>query len=194
MPGRFDGVIFDMDGTLVEMLLDFAAIRAELGIGPEQTVIAGIDAMPPARARRAHRRLRAMELAAARRARLMPWAVEAVEAARAAGMKVALLTNNCLPAMRTVLRRFGGLRFDLAWSRERCAIKPGPDGVLAACRALGVAPGRTACVGDFRYDILAAGAAGAVSVLVRPPPRPGWADQADFAIADLRELPRVLGI
>ena len=30
----FDGVIFDMDGTLVVSPLDFVAIRAELGIAP----------------------------------------------------------------------------------------------------------------------------------------------------------------
>ena len=46
---RFEGVIFDMDGTLVEPLLDFEAIREELGIAPGEGIIEGIEAMDPPR-------------------------------------------------------------------------------------------------------------------------------------------------
>ena len=40
-------------------------------------------------------------------------------------------------------------------------VKPAPDGVLAACRALGVEPGRAAYVGDSPSDLGAARASGA---------------------------------
>jgi phosphoglycolate phosphatase len=96
--------------------------------------------------------------------------------------------------MDMVLARFG-LAFDLAWSRDDGPIKPAPDGVLRACRQLGIAPARTACVGDFRYDLLAANAAGAVSILLaRGQARPDYADLAQHVIAELAELPEVLGI
>jgi phosphoglycolate phosphatase-like HAD superfamily hydrolase len=74
-------------------------------------------------------------------------------------------------------------------------IKPEPDGILRACERLAVAPARTACVGDFHYDILAANAAGAFSVLFVPSgARPEFADEADRVIARLDELPGVLGL
>jgi HAD superfamily hydrolase (TIGR01509 family) len=191
---RFDAVIFDMDGTLIEPLLDFAAIRAELDIPPERGIVEAIAAMPPPRAAEANRRLLERERSAAREAELMPGAAEALQAVRHAGLKTALLTRNAREAMEIVLGRFETLRFDLAWSREAGPIKPEPDGILRACRELGTAPRRTACVGDFRYDVLAANAAGAVSVLLARGGPPGFADEADYVIASLDELKDVLGI
>jgi len=137
----------------------------------------------------------ACERDAARRAALHDGAGEAVAAARAAGLKTALLTRNSRQAMHIVLKRFGALVFDLTWAREDGPIKPAPDGVLRACEALGARPERTACVGDFHYDVTAANDAGAVSVLLAPrPPRPHWADEADHVITSLRDLPALLGL
>jgi HAD superfamily hydrolase (TIGR01509 family) len=191
---NFDGVIFDMDGTLIEPLLDFALIRADLGIPTGVGILEALDAMPPADALPLRRRLLEHELTAARQARLLPGAEQTLQHIRRAGLRLALLTRNAPQAMDIVLRRFG-LAFDLAWSRDDGPIKPAPDGVLRACRQLGIAPARTACVGDFRYDLQAANAAGAVSILLaRGPTRPDYADLAKHVIAELTELPEVLGI
>lgn len=186
---RFDGIIFDMDGTLIEPLLDFEAIRRDLDIDPDVGILEGIDSMPPAQAARAHRRLLAHETAAARRAHLMPGAAETLGALRRAGVPTALLTRNAAGPMRTVLRRFPILRFDLCWSRENGPIKPEPDGILRACRRLGIQPSRTACVGDFFFDLVAAESAGAVGVLLAPDGPPDWSDRAHYVITGLTELP-----
>ncbi|HOF17569.1 MAG TPA: HAD family hydrolase [Phycisphaerae bacterium] len=191
---RFDAVIFDMDGTLIEPLLDFRALRDELGVRPDAGILEDIASMPPAQAEAAHRKLLERELSAAAKANLMPGAAETISAVRLAGMKTALLTRNAAPAMQRVLERFGELRFDLAWSREDGPIKPEPDGILRACATLGVRPERTACVGDFHFDLIAARAAGAVSVLLATGERPAFADEADHVIRRLRELPALLGI
>ena len=194
---RFDGVIFDMDGTLIEPLINFAAIRTELGIDPGCGILESIDAMPDPARQKAHQYLRTRELSAAREAKLMPGADVLSQAIRRAGLKTALLTRNSQEAVQIVLQRFGQLEFDLSWSREDGAIKPEPDGVLRACRTLGIDPARTACVGDFHYDITAANAAGAVSILLLRTPgakRPDYADQADYVIEHLQELQKILGI
>jgi HAD superfamily hydrolase (TIGR01509 family) len=189
----FDGVIFDMDGTLVEPLLDFQQIRAELGIAPTDGILEAIEQMPPARAEACRQRLLDHELRAARRADPLPGAVETVRRIRHAELKTALLTRNAETAMRIVLERLG-LDFDLAWPRELGPIKPEPDGVLRACRQLGIAPARTACVGDFRYDLVAANAAGAVSVLLARGRELDYAPLADHVIDELGELEAILGI
>ena len=191
---RFDAVIFDMDGTLIEPLLDFQAIRTDLGIPPGQGILEALDGLSANDREDGHRRLLGHELAAAREARLMPNAVEALAMVRAAGLKTALLTRNAAEAMRIVLDRFPQLAFDLAWSREDGPIKPEPDGVLRACVRLGAVPERTACVGDFRYDIVAAKEAGAVAVLLAPGEPPDFASEADCVIADLLDLRSVLGL
>ena len=190
---RFDAVIFDMDGTLVESLLDFGAIRDELGIDRDQGILEAIEAMAAEPRRLAARRLLAHELRGARSATLIPGARETVRAVGRAGMKTALMTRNARQVMEIILAKFP-LRFDLAWAREDGPVKPAPDGVLAACRRLGVAPERTVSIGDFRYDIEAANAAGAVSVLLsRDGPR-DFADQADFVISELTELSGILDL
>ncbi len=194
---RFDGVIFDMDGTLIEPLIDFAAIRAELGIDPRCGILESIEAMPDPARQKAHQYLLTRELSAAREAKLTPGAAELSQAIRRAGLKTALLTRNTQEAVQIVLQRFGQLEFDLSWSREDGPIKPEPDGILRPTRALGIDPARTACVGDFHYDITAANAAGAVSILLLRTPgaqRPDYADQADYVIEHLQELQKILGI
>ncbi len=200
MARRFDAVIFDMDGTLVEQMLDFQEIRQELGISPCDGILEAIQQMPPADRKQASSMLLNHELAAARKAVMMPGAAEVIERIRAAGMKNALLTRNARPAMDIVLAKLspglpeGKTPFDLAWSREDGPIKPQPDGILRACRQLGVVPQRSCCVGDFHYDITAANAAGATSVLLTRGRQCDFADEADHVIEELSQLPKILGV
>ncbi len=191
--GTYQGVVFDMDGTLIEPLLDFPRLRNELGIPPEMGILEALDAMAPADAAPRRRMLIKHELVAARTAELHPGAVETLDAIRAAGLKTALLTRSAPEAMAVVIQRFS-LRFDLAWSREDGPIKPEPDGILRACRRLGLAPAATACVGDFRYDMLAANAAGAVAILLARNSMPDFAGLARHVITELDQLPGLLGI
>jgi HAD superfamily hydrolase (TIGR01509 family) len=194
MERRFDGVIFDMDGTVIEPLLDFDAIRRELDVPAGEGILEHLEQMPEPQRSRAAKALLARELSTARQARLMPFAAETLAAIRSAGLKTALLTRNAGEAMETVLKRFPQLAFDLTFSRESGPIKPEPDGILRACRELHLLPERTACVGDFRYDMVAANAAGAVSILLAPGERPDFAGLADVVMGDLSELPGVLGL
>ena len=182
-----------MDGTLIEPLMDFARLRSDLGIGPEVGIIEALDAMEPADAEAGHRVLTEHELHAARNAQLLPHAAETLAAIAAAGLKTALLTRNSAEAMGIVMDRFS-LAFDLAWSRENGPIKPEPDGILRACERLGIAPAATACVGDFKFDMIAANAAGAVAVLFAPAGPSDFAGLAQHVIARLDELPPLLGI
>ncbi len=190
---RFDGIIFDMDGTLIESLLDFAAIRRHLGISDDTGIIEGIDAMPPDKRTAAADWLLEQEMTAVQNATLLPGVHDLLAACRKAGLKTALLTRNARQVMETVIEKFR-LTFDLAWSREKGPIKPEPDGVLRACRDMGIKPQRTVCVGDFKYDIIAANAAGATSILLARRDRPDFADDADYVVADLAELYEILGI
>ena len=191
----FELVIFDMDGTLIAQMLDFQAIRAKLSVRPGKDILEALDAMSPARRQEAEAWLVQTELHAAEKASLTPGAAETLAVIRDANIKIALLTRNSRESMQMVIGKFG-LQFDLAWSRENGPIKPEPDGVLRACDTLDVAPKQTACVGDFHYDIVAANAAGAVSILVAPDQRqkPQFADLADHVITKLSQLPALLGI
>lgn len=192
---QFQLVIFDMDGTLIEQMLDFQAIRRSLGIRPDEGILEALGAMSPDQRRQSEEWLIRTERQATERAGLMPGATETLDAIQTANIKTALLTRNTRASMRAVMEKFD-LQFDLAWSREDGPIKPEPDSILKACGLLGVAPEQTACVGDFEYDIVAANAAGALSILITPDhlPKPQFADTADHIITELTQLPALLGI
>ena len=112
----------------------------------------------------------------------LPGAVEAVHAARAAGLPVGVVTNQSglargafdevqLAAVHARVDELFGA-FD-AWSvcphgpEDGCACrKPAPGSVRAAAETLGVEPQDCVLVGDIGADVQAARAAGARSVLV----------------------------
>jgi HAD superfamily hydrolase (TIGR01509 family) len=192
---NYDGIIFDMDGTIVESMVNFKTIRAELGIAPEIGIIEHINQLPPARAEQAHTELRNRELQGAENASLIPGALETLNAVRRAGLKTALLTRNTQQSVDIIMRRVCQLRsqFDFVCTREHGTIKPQPDSILDTCKTLGIRPQRTLCVGDYLYDLQAANSAGAVSVLITT--HRDWktfAPQADFVIDKLEELLKLI--
>ncbi|MFF6916250.1 HAD-IIIA family hydrolase [Streptomyces sp. NPDC012466] len=113
---------------------------------------------------------------------LMPGAREAVDTVRAAGVPVGVVTNQSGVARGLLTRReVEDVRLRVeellgpfaVWAvcphgpGEGCGCrKPAPGLVLAACRRLAVAPGRTVVIGDIGADMAAARAAGARGVLV----------------------------
>ena len=73
--------------------------------------------------------------------------------------------------------------------------KPAPGMVLAFAKAVGLAPGEVAMVGDSRHDLETARAAGAIAigVLSGPAPREALAPLADHLLSDVSALPDFLG-
>jgi HAD superfamily hydrolase (TIGR01509 family) len=179
-------VIFDMDGTIVHMVLDFDDIRREIGIkaGP---VLETIEPWTGAARERAEAILLCRELQAAEQAELLPGVKQVLLALRACGWRLALLTRNCRPATERVLSRHG-LRFDVVRTREDGLFKPSPEPVRDICRSLGVRCEDCWVVGDYLFDVQAGRAAGARTILVRgPKTSDAWADEADWMAEDLGE-------
>ncbi|MEU6183475.1 D-glycero-alpha-D-manno-heptose-1,7-bisphosphate 7-phosphatase [Streptomyces coeruleorubidus] len=116
------------------------------------------------------------------RVTLMPRAREAVDAVRAAGIPVGVVTNQSGVARGLLTpRQIEDVRLRVeellgpfaVWAvcphgpGEGCGCrKPAPGLVLAACRRLAVPPERTVVIGDIGADVEAARAAGARGVLV----------------------------
>jgi len=100
---------------------------------------------------------------------LLPGAREAL----AVGVPCALVTNKPRDVTELVLAALGlAGAFAFVWAGGDGPLKPAPDSVLAAVRALGVAAEDAWMIGDGPQDVAAARAAGAVAVAV-----PGIADR-----------------
>jgi phosphoglycolate phosphatase len=185
----FQAAIVDLDGTMVDTLGDFAvalnrmlddlqlpriepgAVARLVGKGSEhliRSVLAQVGASPQ-RYEAAWQSYQQHYLAInGEFASLYPGVVEGLQALRAAGLRLACLTNKPTGFAKPLLRAkgldgyfeavFGGDAFERK--------KPDPLPLLRTCEALGASPARTLAIGDSSNDAQAARAAGCPVLLV----------------------------
>ena len=182
------GVIFDLDGTLIDSRLDFDAMRRDMGFLPGQLILEGLEALPagPDRDRclavlHEHERRGALE------ATLMPGARELLDGLARGGRPHAILTRNSRAMTQLALDRLE-LRFSHVVTREDGPPKPDPAGVLAICREWRLPVEEVLLVGDSLFDLRCGRAAGVTTVLYAPEGPPDYAHEADFVIAHLDEV------
>jgi hydrogenase expression/formation protein HypE len=161
---RLRGVIFDMDGTLVDSVYDWPSIRIELGM-PDGDFINGINGTEEPERTLLWERLEAIEHEATEAATIMPGALEILEALHGARIPVALVTNNSERNTRECLARFG-MTFDVVITRDSGMCKPSGAPFVAAASAMGLNPDEILAVGDSRHDLSAALDAGCGAVCV----------------------------
>jgi phosphoglycolate phosphatase len=170
-----EAVLFDFDGTLVHLNIDFGRMRTEVeallpqyGLslqGRHTLYILELieDAMRELKAqdegqarafwREAEAAIVAIELEAAAEARLYPEVPELLRWLRERRIKVAIVTRNCRAAVDRILAE-NPLVYDALLTRDEVtAVKPDPGHLLAALRLLGVEPQRTLMVGDHPMDV-----------------------------------------
>ncbi|MGW5052099.1 HAD family hydrolase [Actinokineospora sp. NPDC004072] len=127
--------------------------------------------------------------------RAFPDAARTLDWLRAAGLKIAAVTNASHPDQRARLARVGLARFfDAVISAGALGVaKPDPAIFHTACAQLGVPPARTMHVGDrIDLDARAATAAGLHGVWLDRNARPTPAEPGIHVIDSLDDLPTLL--
>lgn len=186
-------VIFDLDGTITEPILDFDAIRQEIGLLPEDgTLLEAMETMSPPQRKRAMAIIERHEQRAVEESTLNDGAAALLETLRAGGIKIGILTRNKRSNAIAIAQKHG-LAFDAIFDREDGPVKPDAFGVVWLCKRFGVRPTEAMVVGDYLYDVQAAKAAGAAAVLLKNHPKADeFAKYADFAIAKLAEIQQIM--
>lgn len=214
-----EGVLFDLDGTLIDSAPDIAdavnrlmrlnhlpdhslsAVRGMIGHGIETLVARafrahGVELDHDGWNRQHRRMLDIYRDHLTIRTTLMPGARSALDEIRSSRLRTSVVTNKPEEFSRRILLEFGLMdRIDVIVGGDSgFRKKPAPDMLLAACRALGLAPADVLMVGDSRADVLSGRAAGVRSVVVRGGYAQGPAEElgADRVIDSLRELGDVL--
>lgn len=183
--------VFDLDGTLTVAVHDFDAMRRRLGFAPGTPILDGLAALAPAERTEAERIVAAWEIELAEQAVAAPGAAELLDALRAAGRPLGIVTRNTRDvALRTLAVAGLADRIPAAWvvGRHEARPKPAPDGVTRLLRAFGTPPGAAVMLGDHVDDARAGRAAGALAVLVRPDVPDAWRAEADHVVPDLPTL------
>ena len=185
--GRFDGVLFDLDGTLADTLEDLAdamdrVLRGEglpehsyaeyqrmIGHGIHQLVSAALPA--DRRDQQTIDRCFGLMMADYGEHSLVkthPYddVAELLTALQARGLKLAVLSNKAdEPTQRIAAALFADGALDaVAGARPDVPLKPDPAGALRAAASLGLEPGRMLYVGDSPTDMRTAIAAGMTPV------------------------------
>ena len=182
------GIIFDMDGTLVDSGLDFDAIRRDIGLPEKHPILEGVEAIPEGPERdRALEILHRHEHDGALRATAFPGVAELLDRLEQLELRRGVLTRNSRVSANTTLDRLGW-QFDTVLTREDAPAKPDPTGVLAICRDWNLAPLDVLFVGDYLFDLQAGHNAGTRAVLFAPGPMPAWSDEADWVVKEFDEL------
>lgn len=185
---RYALVIFDMDGTLTEELLDFAAIRAEMGLPEKAPILEHMAALPVNERARAEEILHRHEMRAAAECILHEGAAEVLAELKARGVATALLTRNSTACASNVLSRHK-LVLDVVATREHVPHKPHGDAILNIVRRLGILAEQTLMVGDYLYDVQTARNASVdCALFCRPGALPEYAGLATYTIRRLREV------
>jgi phosphoglycolate phosphatase len=137
-----------------------------------------------------------------RRSRLYPGVIEGLAAFRAAGLRLAVITNKAAAFTEPLLAATGlNEWFEFAISGDTLAEKkPHPLPLLHACARFGVAPAENLHIGDSKHDAAAAIAAGCQLLLVpygynegediRRLPGAVVIERLDQAMAHLSHAPR----
>jgi len=186
---KFEGVIFDVDGTLVDsndaharafveafrefgFEIRFEKLRRLIGMGSDKLIAELIGRDDESLAERKKALFRQRHLPALR---AFPCVEELLAALRARGLKLAVASSAAGDELDALLERAHAKRYlearTDAGDAERS--KPDPDIMQAALRKLALPAARCVMVGDTPYDAEAAQRAGLAFVGVRCG---GWSD------------------
>lgn len=178
------GIIFDLDGTLVDSGLDFDLMRREMGLPAGGPLLEALAALPEPRAVECREILARHEWAGAQRARLMPGVAEFLDELNRRGIHRAVLTRNCREVALATIGRLK-LEFDLVVAREDAPAKPDPAAIWMVCEKWTLPRSKVVMLGDFVFDVEAGRQAGVRTVLYtagREPSLVAGHERADFCL------------
>ena len=184
------GVVFDMDGTLVDSALDFDAMRAEMGLPAELPILETIASLGEHEAARCREILHRHEHGGGERAVVMRGAPEFLRALDRLGLRRAVWTRNSRAVALATLRRTG-LEFETVLARDDAPAKPDPTALVELARAWELPHGDILVIGDYIFDMEAGRRAGSRTALytagAEPHVCPGY-ELADFHFGCFTEV------
>ncbi|MGB2427452.1 MAG: HAD family hydrolase [Alteromonas sp.] len=150
------GVIFDLDGTLVESNLDFAEIRRAIGCPTGVDVLKYIAELPSLHTQsQAHQVVLQHELDDAQDAAWLSGAKDFVEKLHAQDVPMAIVTRNCQAATQIKMEN-NSIPIDIVLTREDAPAKPDPTALLMIAQRWQIPCEQLLYVGDYIYDEQAA--------------------------------------
>ncbi len=183
---KIEAVVFDFDGTLTQLTINFGHLRSEIikiareYIDEEAVnkmeghfiieMIYEIDRNLDGRKgstefkNRAFEKLRALEVDAASGKDVFPYTRDVLRSLKDRSIKIGIITRNCIDALRIVFPDISDY-VDSIVTRECIQnVKPHPEHVCKALESLKASSKKTLTVGDHPTDVIAGRTAGTHTV------------------------------
>jgi len=204
-------VIFDFDGTLAPLSLNFDHMREEVEAIASRYVsweeigelhnlytlelIYTIEARLKEKGARfrseAFQKLSALEVHAVQGGHAYPYTKDVLAVLREKAMKLGVITRNCLKAVKTVFPDIERWVDTIVTRDDTDLVKPNPAHVEIALSRLGAHPYEAVLVGDHPTDVLAGRAAKmrTIGVLAGRTQKDSFMEAgADHIVADIRDV------
>jgi len=209
------GVIFDFDGTLTELTLDFQFMRAEIvriaaRYVPEETIKALeghfilemiyeiedlLGKKGPEFRREAFECLRVLEVEASTGKQVYPYTREVLARIKGKGIKVGVITRSCLDVLMNVFPDIREYVEGIVTREHIREVKPHPGQVYAISTLLAIRPEEGMLAGDHPTDVAAGKAAGMITVGLltgRTTRKDFEAADPTYILEDIRGIPDLL--
>lgn len=186
---KIKAVIFDFDGTLFDLAIDWEAVKKAIG-STDGTVYRFLNSLPQEDRQKAIRIIKDFELKGVLQGRLLPVAREILNVLKDRKIFVAVTSRNSREIILNAFTRYQLHLPDLVVGLEDIKqMKPHPEAVGKVLRKFKLKPDQCLLVGDTANDMAMAQNAGIPHVLViNPKLKYQPIDQADRVINSLSEL------
>ncbi len=182
-------LVFDLDGTLYNLGIDWVAVKAELTLiaGDAVDPLGDITSIPTEKRQEAETYLRASEQSGVEHGSVIIGAADAVKTL-ARTYRIGIVSRNYHETIQQVIDKLALGDVFAIGKEDVVQQKPHPEGIEKVLAHFGVSAGEALFIGDTYHDVGAAHAAGVVSVIVSNPLNDYVPEGADRYIATLSEL------
>lgn len=184
------GLIFDMDGTLIEPAIDFAAMREAVGI-LEGDILLELARWERSAREHAFEIIESFEQEAAARMEATPGVIDYLVASKRVGVRHGLITRNTHDRIARCARLLGAT-FMPALDRSFAPLKPDPASILHILSEWELSPEEVVMFGDSGQDLHAAHAAGVKCAVIARDYNEHLRARADWYIENFEGLPAAL--
>lgn len=204
-----DSVIFDFDGTLTELTLDFNYLRKEILWIASQFLpynkLENLNSLYIIEmiyeverllcetgklfSQKAFKKLEELEIAAAEGKGLFPYSRDVLRSLKERGIKIGIITRSCLSVLKKVFPDISEYSQAISTREHIKYVKPDPRHVKHVLNEISVKAENTMLVGDHPTDIIAGQKAGVITVGVlsgRTNKQAFIEVGADFIVDDIR--------
>lgn len=184
--------VFDLDGTIVDSKLDFDQMRSDLSFPDGVTILEHLDTLiDPEQIKSSHKVIHQHELKGAENSTLIDGYKELHDFLKKQGFKLGLQTRNSSEVTTLTLNKFN-LEFDYVITRDNCAPKPKPDGLIKLQKLWDINAQEMIYIGDFQFDLETAKNANCFSGLYLWPENKDFQQQADISIDSYKNFQELI--